>query len=478
MTYGRAGLLVTVVLIGCTTPNPRSCKDGLCTDQRFPFCDVDGALEGQPETCIEVACTPGEVIACRDDTALRCNTTGNDYDLLQCERGCDAASGCRGCTADDQCSNPTPVCDEATTTCRGCATDDDCASTICNTSSGACLPEADVVFASATGAESGACARVEPCSLTRAVTVATTAGRPLVKMLPGTYAQSLVVDTLGAQPLVVLAAGAILGPSSGVRVTNGLSLELRGIEIRSASSGSGIGYISCGDVTPGAPRTSLTIEDAKLSVSSPSNMVVAGNCSLRMRRVEFEDGSPRHLYLVSDTDFDGDRLSFGGSTGAALNALGKRIHVRLTNSVADDRAILMNYSDDVSPGSSFYLAFNTFANTQVSCGYQGTTNPIGDVQYENNIIYGPSFTDAVYSEDVRCTLTNNVIYPQQTPRPNNINADPQFVNAAGGDFHLLATSPAIDAAMPSAGLDPAFDFEGTARPQGAAKDIGAFERTP
>lgn len=49
-----------------------------------------------------------------------------------------------------------------------------------------------------------------------------------------------------------------------------------------------------------------------------------------------------------------------------------------------------------------------------------------------------------------------------------------FVNAAGGDFHLSATSPAIDAGT-SAGA-PAVDFEGTARPSGNGIDIGADER--
>ena len=46
------GLAVTA----CTEANPRSCTDGLCTDQRFPFCDVDGSLDGHPLTCIAVAC--------------------------------------------------------------------------------------------------------------------------------------------------------------------------------------------------------------------------------------------------------------------------------------------------------------------------------------------------------------------------------------------------------------------------------------
>lgn len=51
--------------------------------------------------------------------------------------------------------------------------------------------------------------------------------------------------------------------------------------------------------------------------------------------------------------------------------------------------------------------------------------------------------------------------------------DPQFVNPAIGDFHLHPTSPAIDAADPTATL--ATDFDGVSRPQGPARDLGAFE---
>jgi parallel beta-helix repeat protein len=49
-----------------------------------------------------------------------------------------------------------------------------------------------------------------------------------------------------------------------------------------------------------------------------------------------------------------------------------------------------------------------------------------------------------------------------------------FVNPAAGDYHLSATSAAID--VGTSQFAPGFDFEGTARPSGNGFDIGADER--
>jgi len=54
-----------------------------------------------------------------------------------------------------------------------------------------------------------------------------------------------------------------------------------------------------------------------------------------------------------------------------------------------------------------------------------------------------------------------------------VEGDPGFVNAAGGDFHLLSNSIALNAG--SSVSAPAFDYDGVTRPQGGGWDIGAFE---
>lgn len=55
--------------------------------------------------------------------------------------------------------------------------------------------------------------------------------------------------------------------------------------------------------------------------------------------------------------------------------------------------------------------------------------------------------------------------------PTNLYGNPLF--AAAGDYHLQSTSPAIDQGSSNC---PAQDLDGKSRPQGAAADIGCFEK--
>lgn len=92
--------------------------------------------------------------------------------------------------------------------------------------------------------------------------------------------------------------------------------------------------------------------------------------------------------------------------------------------------------------------------------------------------------------NIRFRSTNYTV-PQLLAQFNKcigcLTADPRFANVAAGDVHLLANSPAINAGIDSPvfttfqslyGIDLRRDFEGVARPQGPAFDIGAFEFAP
>jgi Fibronectin type III domain/Right handed beta helix region len=93
--------------------------------------------------------------------------------------------------------------------------------------------------------------------------------------------------------------------------------------------------------------------------------------------------------------------------------------------------------------------------------------PAGNMN--NNLIWAPNAIIALVNN-------NNYSWPQWQGLgydTNGINADPQFVNAAGQDFHLQPSSPAIDHGTTLAAVTT--DKEGIIRPQGGAYDIGAYE---
>jgi hypothetical protein len=52
-------------------------------------------------------------------------------------------------------------------------------------------------------------------------------------------------------------------------------------------------------------------------------------------------------------------------------------------------------------------------------------------------------------------------------------ASSMSVNSAANDYHLSATSPAIDRGTTTSA--PATDLDGNSRPHGAGIDIGAYE---
>ncbi|MDF5709047.1 MAG: right-handed parallel beta-helix repeat-containing protein [Nostoc sp. S4] len=110
---------------------------------------------------------------------------------------------------------------------------------------------------------------------------------------------------------------------------------------------------------------------------------------------------------------------------------------------------------------------------------QISMNDTSDVKVLNNILYSrsgaPINMDSGKNSNTtfNYNLYNNNGYSASGSGPNDIIADPQFVNASGGDFRLKSTSRAINSGSKFSYLTT--DILGNPRVRGSAPDRGAYE---
>jgi hypothetical protein len=440
----RLLLLLTLAFMACTTkPNPGVC----CTT------DADCARLGiEPRGC-------PDGFACR---ALRCEAAdcaaAADCSVEQPVCDPDLAS-CTGCTASSDCSvyGDTPVCDAVTGGCRACKVDAECASEVCDIDTGRCVSERDIIYASPGGADTAGCTHQQPCSVSRALVVASAdPSSSLVRLLPGTYPTRL---TFRSGVVEVVGTDASIRYGQPIEAYESAVAEIRGLDIA--------GDVMCAGSTNLFP--SLTLRDSTLS----GGAVIVNHGILRMLRSRVESGS---INVGDDGTLEADRTYFDGSIYGPFYTRGHRMRVRITNSILDRIIFEMSNEDTFPDKSEYHVSFSTFVfDAQVlSCA---PTNYQRTALFENNIFFSasPAITNVITGGGV-CTFAGNITHPQVQPLgETNIVEDPRFVNVGGKDYRLQPGSPAVDAAVPSTGPGIDHDFAGTPRPQGSRKDIGAFE---
>jgi parallel beta-helix repeat protein len=138
------------------------------------------------------------------------------------------------------------------------------------------------------------------------------------------------------------------------------------------------------------------------------------------------------------------------------------------------------YGIVIRKGDGIAIVNNTVAgNGGGAIAFNGSTS--SNVTVQNNILVrvGEGFHVQVDVTVTNLTVSTNLYWPAPARFSGNVSdpgavvADPAFVNAAGGDYHLSPSSAAVDAGLTIPTVTT--DFEGTARPQDDGYDIGADE---
>ena len=212
------------------------------------------------------------------------------------------------------------------------------------------------------------------------------------------------------------------------------------------------------------------------------------------------NNSNRHLYLMGSNIGSNTKISgFTFQNGYGGTGSGGSIIVRGGATPVIEHNIFRDNHTGDNGGALFFnlegveaaavVRFNVFDSNEAitppnSKGYGGAIGGASlvidwEVDINSNIFINNIDSDpnnrALYFWQGRCNVDYNLFYnniPGVTLGSGNLtNTDPEFVNYTNHDYHLLPTSPCIDAG------DPNFDYSNELEPNGNRVNIGVYGNT-
>jgi hypothetical protein len=444
MTTQLRGFVVFALLVaGCArTANPYYCPgapDDNCTE------DPDGG----PRRCTDSAQCPAPTSICdmTSNTCVQCTTV--------------QASACSGTS---------PVCG-ADESCRGCTSHAECAGSNACLPDGSCAIADDVAYIAPgpEGTDNLVCSLAAPCTK---VANALTTGRRYLK-LHGTTDEAV---TIKDRSIIMLAdPGATLTRTSNgnLLIVDGTSdVQIYDLAINGAS-GNGAGL-----TLPSGGSQVLTLTRVTMSGNNGTGgAITASGATLTVAQSTLSNNAGAAITASGGT-LNLQQSTIYGNNGGGLSLSATSFDLE-NNVIAKNGGILTVYGGVLinQLGSGAHrLEFNTIAQNGGSTGFTtGVTCQLiaQPISFGNNIVYG---NQGVQVSGTNCAWTYSDIGPDAAPGIGNLNADPLYVDAVQGNFHLTSGSPAINQADPNATL--AMDLDGTARPHDGRRDIGADEYAP
>ncbi len=267
---------------------------------------------------------------------------------------------------------------------------------------------------------------------------------------PGTYVENIdflgkaitVRSTKGRRATII--DGSAIGPVVTFNNAEGLGSILDGFTVRNGRS----------DNLPGVFGGGVSITQASPTII---NNTITGNISDIGGGISVYYSS--HPYIGHNEIVDNQSTAGGAGAGIGVNAL--------SDPVIKNNLIARNVGEGLGGGINVLFVCNPLiinnTITQNSGGTGGAINVFAaNPTVQNSILWGNS-PDEIYElgGTGSTTITFSAVQGGYSGT-GNIGSDPQFLDAAAGDFRLGCASPCIDTAQNLA-LPPAFDVEGDDR---------------
>ena len=333
----------------------------------------------------------------------------------------------------------------------------------------------------------------------------------------GTYAEQLwrlIPNGVAGNPFTLKsesAHGAILKPTSVPSGNSIIELDntvhyvvLDGLVLDGTSGGAGLNGLGFSASTQ-SNLNNITINNLEIRSVTGNGMALYGT-NYTITNNNIHDGgtdgfdhacycTPSNSYVHGNSFVNWTGYGWHANTGGADTINNNELSANIFSGnafVGGQWGVLLagrnqRFFNNILYGNNAAIIVGHFANTT-------DTNFI----YENTIYNNPNGTYGaiVLQGQSNTFIQNNIIrasgnawdtnFETPTGFSNNIcsnttagcnNTDPLFVNAGSNDFHLQSGSPAINAGL-TLGAPYNVDYAGTARPQGAGYDMGAYEFIP
>lgn len=378
----------------------------------------------------------------------RADCTGQDGKPACSELSEETGTGiCVQCTVRDAaaCLGVTPVCG-ADNTCRSCSKHTDCASAVCMPD-GSCGSDANVAYVAPNGTSS-TCTKTAPCGTLGA---AVTTGKATIKVAAGLVKSNATTVIDGKNVTIVAEEGSKVDRDGDdnpvIRVQGASDVKIYDLEVTGASGNGAHGIeVAAG----GSPKLALT------------RVKLTGNQGLGL---SVQGGSVAVSQSTISTNTGGGILISNATFVIANNFI-----YRNGNSAASTVGGL-----SLAPAANSKLEFNTIVDNEANAGSASAGGVFCDLPgfaAANNLIFrntgGPTADLQTFGV---CTYGNSFVRAG-TSAVDNL---PGFAhpNIAPFDYHLTAASPTT--LLNAGGTCTGIDFDGEARPQGGACDLGADE---